>query len=44
MGRLLAERAKSAQVTTVVFDRNGQLYHGRLQALADASREAGLIF
>ena len=44
VGRLLAERAKSAQVTTVVFDRNGQLYHGRLQALADASREAGLTF
>lgn len=44
VGKLLAERAKAAQVTTVVFDRNGRLYHGRVKALADASREAGLTF
>lgn len=44
VGRLLAERAKAADITTVVFDRGGYLYHGRIAALADAAREAGLDF
>ena len=44
VGKLLAERAKAANVTNVVFDRNGRLYHGRIAALADASREGGLAF
>ncbi|MFZ5478697.1 MAG: 50S ribosomal protein L18 [Myxococcota bacterium] len=44
VGKLIAERAKAAQVTQVVFDRNGFLYHGRVKALADAAREAGLEF
>jgi large subunit ribosomal protein L18 len=44
VGRLVAERAKSAGVTQVVFDRGGFLYHGRIAALADAAREAGLEF
>jgi large subunit ribosomal protein L18 len=40
----LAEAAKEASVTRVVFDRNGFLYHGRIAALADAARESGLQF
>ena len=44
VGRLLAERAREAGVTRVVFDRGGFLYHGRVAALADAAREAGLAF
>lgn len=44
VGRLVAERAKSAGITTVVFDRGGFHYHGRVAALADAAREAGLKF
>ena len=44
VGRLIAERARAAGVTQVVFDRGGYLYHGRVQKLADAAREAGLIF
>ncbi len=44
VGTLLAERARSAGVTTVVFDRGGNRYHGRVAALADAAREAGLEF
>jgi len=44
VGRLVAERAKAAGVTRVVFDRGGFLYHGRVAALADAAREAGLEF
>lgn len=44
VGRRLAERAKAAGVTTVVFDRGGFLFHGRVKALADAAREAGLEF
>ena len=39
-----AEKAKAAGVTAVVFDRNGYLYHGRVQALADAARKGGLNF
>ena len=44
VGRLLAERAKDAGVNRVVFDRAGYRYHGRVRALADAAREAGLDF
>ena len=44
VGALLAEKAKAAGITTVVFDRNGYLYHGRVKALADAAREGGLNF
>jgi large subunit ribosomal protein L18 len=44
VGATLAERAKAANVTTVVFDRGGYQYHGKLKALADAAREAGLSF
>ena len=44
VGRLIAERAKSAGVAKVVFDRGGFRYHGRIQALADGAREAGLEF
>ncbi|MDG2028583.1 MAG: 50S ribosomal protein L18 [Acidimicrobiales bacterium] len=43
-GTLLAERAKAAGVDTVVFDRGGFRYHGRVAALADAAREGGLKF
>ncbi|MGH3950668.1 MAG: 50S ribosomal protein L18 [Pseudonocardiaceae bacterium] len=44
VGELVAARAKSAGVDTVVFDRGGNAYHGRIAALADAAREAGLVF
>jgi large subunit ribosomal protein L18 len=44
VGRLVGERAKAAGVTSVVFDRGGNRYHGRVAALADAAREAGLEF
>jgi large subunit ribosomal protein L18 len=44
VGEVIAKRAKLAGVTTVVFDRNGFAYHGRVQALADAARSAGLNF
>ena len=44
VGRMLAERAKDAGVRRVVFDRAGYRYHGRVRALADAAREAGLDF
>jgi large subunit ribosomal protein L18 len=44
VGELLAERAKSAGVDTVVFDRGGNKYHGRVAALADGAREGGLAF
>ncbi|WP_045860710.1 50S ribosomal protein L18 [Teredinibacter purpureus] len=44
IGKLIAERAKSAGVTKVAFDRSGFKYHGRVKALADAAREAGLEF
>ncbi len=42
VGRLVAERAKAVGITQVVFDRGGFLYHGRVAAVADAAREAGL--
>lgn len=44
VGRSVAERAQQAGITRVVFDRGGNLYHGRVQALAEAAREAGLEF
>ncbi|MRX72529.1 50S ribosomal protein L18 [Bacillus lacus] len=44
IGQLVAERAVEKGVKSVVFDRGGYLYHGRIQALADAAREAGLEF
>ncbi len=43
-GKLLAERASAAGVSSVVFDRGGYLYHGRVKALAEGAREAGLNF
>lgn len=44
VGRLVAERAKEKGIKTIVFDRGGYQYHGRIKALADAAREAGLEF
>jgi len=44
VGKLIAERAQAKGVKKVVFDRGGYLYHGRVKALADAAREAGLEF
>ena len=43
-GTVLAERAKSAGIETVVFDRGGYRYHGRVKAIAEGAREAGLKF
>lgn len=44
VGKALAERARAAGITSVVFDRGGYLYHGRVKALADGAREGGLEF
>ncbi len=44
VGQLIAERAKGSNISAVVFDRGGHLYHGKVKALADAAREAGLQF
>ncbi len=44
VGKLIAERAKAINLDSVVFDRGGYLYHGRVKALADGAREAGLNF
>ena len=44
VGRAIAERLKAKGITRVVFDRNGFLYHGRIKAIADAARQAGLEF
>ena len=44
VGKLIAERGKAAKVEEVIFDRGGYLYHGRIRAVAEAAREAGLEF
>ena len=44
VGKLIAERAKGSNISNVVFDRGGHLYHGKVKALADAAREGGLQF
>ncbi len=44
VGKLVAERALAASISSVVFDRGGYLYHGRVKALADGAREGGLVF
>ncbi len=44
VGKLVAERAKEKKIKAIVFDRGGYLYHGRVKALAEAAREAGLKF
>jgi len=44
VGSLLAERAKAVNISSVVFDRGGHFYHGKVKALADAARQAGLEF
>ena len=44
VGQLIAQKAQEAGISTVVFDRNGYLYHGRIKELADAARNGGLKF
>ncbi len=44
VGKLIGERAKTAGITTIAFDRGGYLYHGRVKSLAEGAREAGLKF
>ena len=44
VGKLVAEKASTAGISTIVFDRNGYLYHGRIKSLAEGAREAGLKF
>jgi len=44
LGKLIAEKAKTAKIEAIVFDRSGYKYHGRVKALADAAREGGLAF
>jgi large subunit ribosomal protein L18 len=44
VGRIIAEKAKKQNISTVVFDRGGYRYHGRVKAMAEAAREQGLVF
>ncbi len=44
VGEAIAKKAKVLKITTITFDRNGRKYHGRIKALADAARAAGLLF
>ncbi len=44
VGELIAKRAKEAKVENIVFDRGGYLFHGRVKAVADSAREAGMVF
>ena len=44
IGKLVAERAKEKGINTIVFDRNGFLYHGRVKAISEGAREGGLVF
>lgn len=44
LGKLIAEKAKKAKIESIVFDRSGYKYHGRVKALAEAAREGGLVF
>jgi large subunit ribosomal protein L18 len=44
VGKLIAQRAQEKGIQTVVFDRNGFLYHGRVKAVSEGAREAGLVF
>ncbi len=44
LGKIAGEKAQGIGITTIVFDRGGNLYHGRVKALADGAREAGLVF
>ena len=44
VGKMIAEQAKASSISTVVFDRGGYLYHGRVKALAEGAREGGLAF
>lgn len=44
VGKLIAEKAKEAGISEIVFDRNGYLYHGRIKSLAESARESGLKF
>ena len=44
VGKLIAERAKQKNISSLIFDRSGYLYHGRVKALADGAREGGLKF
>jgi large subunit ribosomal protein L18 len=44
IGKTIAERAKAKGISSIAFDRSGNKYHGRIKALADAAREAGLVF
>ena len=44
VGEVIGERTKAAGIDTIVFDRGGYIYHGRIRAVAEGAREAGLIF